>query len=426
MTNGDGSRPIRVLHVCTYEMEGGAARAAHRLHTALRARGVDSAMLVQKKQSDDPTVMGPTNGRRKLAALIRPQADRVVLRTYRRREGVLFSTGLRRARDLVERINAHGADVVHLNWVSDGALGNLDIPRITAPIVWTLHDMWTYTGGCHYTMGCERWLEGCGSCPILGSHRRHDVTARIFREKARAFGEKRDITVIGPSRWMADCARRSPLLGRFPVHNIPYAIDLSRYAPYDQGVARDLTGLPRGARLILFGAMSATSDRRKGFQELIEALRDLQDLHDTTELVVFGASAAPPGADTGFRAHYLGHVHDHVTQRLLYSAADVMVVPSLQENLANTVIEALACGTPVVGFPIGGNPDMIQTGVNGAIAPEVSAEGLATAIRAVLEHPDPATLRAAARAGAERMFDPLSVTDRVTAVYREAIDRSRQ
>lgn len=412
---------MRVLHVCTYEMEGGAARAAHRLHRALLDRGVDSAMLVQKKQSDDPTVMGPQGGRGKARALYRPLLDRLPLALHRGRRRVLFSTGRRHAGDMVRRINAHRPDVVHLNWVSDGALGNADIAKIEAPIVWTLHDMWTFTGGCHYTMGCERYLGGCGACPILGSRRGRDITSRIVQQKGRAFAAKPDITIIGPSTWMAECARTSPLLGRYPVHNIPYAIDLQRFAPYDRRIARELLGLPQDRRIVLFGAMSATSDLRKGFAELMAALGALGDLRDTCDLVVFGASSPPPGSETAFQAHYLGHVHDHVTQRLIYSSADVMVVPSLQENLANTIIEPLACGTPVVGFPIGGNPDMIEEGVSGALATEVSAAALAAAIRRVLDAPDATVLRRGARERAERMFDPTAVTDRVLEVYREAV-----
>jgi glycosyltransferase involved in cell wall biosynthesis len=195
------------------------------------------------------------------------------------------------------------------------------------------------------------------------------------------------LTIVTPSRWLADCARKSSLFHDLRIEVIPNGLDSQRYKPVEQKLARDLLNLPQDKQLILFGAMKATSDRRKGFHLLLPALQKLSQIQgqDRIELVVFGASEPREPPDFGFKVNYLGRLNDDISLALVYAAADVFVVPSLEDNLPNTVMESLACGTPCVAFKIGGMPDMIEHGQNGYLAQPYEIEDLAKGIAWVLE-----------------------------------------
>lgn len=367
---------MKVLIVNTHDIAGGAARAANRLHKGLRAFGIDSHMLVQIKSGQDPTVIAPITKLEKIAAKIRPFVDRLGLKNYKNKTQTLFSRGMVGDSSLVNRINSMSPDIVHLHWVNQGFLSITDIAEIEAPIVWSLHDMWPFTGGCHYDEWCNAFTKSCGNCKVLGSSQARDLSAKAFKQKQMSYS-KANITVVGLSNWLAGEAKKSHLFSDKTVVSLPNPIDPNEFGPLDKIFTRRLFGLPIDKKLVLFGAMGATADPRKGFLQISEALASLDSDY---ELVVFGAEA--PTTVQGFKqkAHYLGVLSDNISLKALYNTADVMVVPSLQENLSNAIMESLACGTPVVAFNIGGNGDMITHQQNGYLAKPFDVDDLAYGI----------------------------------------------
>jgi len=409
---------MKILIVSKSDIQGGAARAAYRLHHALLAEGVYSQMLVQSKSSDDFTVIGLQTKFQKAIGKIRPTLDSIPVLRYKERTKTLFSPSWVPFSNVVERINEINPDVVHLHWIAGGMMRIEDIAKIKAPIVWSLHDMWAFTGGCHYDEECAGYQKQCGACPVLGSQQDKDLSCKIWLRKQTAFAQLPNMTIIGLSKWLADCASSSSLFANNPVVNLPNPLDTDLFSPSDNTQARALFNLPADKKLILFGAMGATSDPRKGFKELAQALENLSSDY---ELVVFGSSQPQTPQNFKQKAHYLGHLHEDVSLRVLYSAADAMVVPSLQENLSNAIMESLACGTSVVGFDIGGNADLIDHQINGYLAKPFETTDLAKGINWVLRHPNPEQLAHAAREKVVREFDSHVVVGKYMALYESLL-----
>lgn len=412
---------MKVLIVNTSDIEGGAARAAYRLHNALLTEGVDSQMLVQSKSSDDFTVSGPQDKLQKVMGKVRPSLDSIPVRRYKQRTKTLFSPSWVPFSGLVDKINALNPDIVHLHWINAGMLRIEDLANIKAPIVWSLHDMWAFTGGCHYDDGCSSFKTQCTQCPVLGSNKVQDLSSDVWSRKQRIYSKLSNMVVVGLSKWLADCASSSALFKNNLVVNLPNPINTQLFSPFDQRQSRNLLNLPLNKKLVLFGAMGATSDPRKGFSELTQSLKYLPKGY---ELVVFGSNKPKERQEFNQNVHYLGQLHDDVSLRVLYSAADVMVVPSLQENLSNAIMESLSCGTPVVGFNIGGNSDLIEHQETGYLARPFDTQDLANGIDWVIEHKHPDQLSLAAREKTIREFDSKFVADKYIDLYNQVLQRA--
>ena len=334
------------------------------------------------------------------------------------RHRTLFSpAGL--GEDVATRIAGIDPDVVHLFWVTGGFLRIETLKELRRPLVWTLHDMWPFTGGCHYDDDCGRFREACGNCPLLQSGKEADLSRLVWQRKHDAWREVP--MVIGTSsRWMANTARASSLFRDRRIEVIPNGLDTASFSPRNKAAARDAFGLPQDKRLILFSAVNATSDQRKGAALLFAALRTLAHAgrDANAELVVVGATGPGDMPELGMPAHFMGYLPDEESQIALYSAADVLVAPSMQENLANTVMEGLACGTPVVAFNIGGMPDMIEHRASGYLATPFEPDDLAAGIMWVLEDGSRhARLAQAARNTVLQRFALDSVANRYLALY---------
>ena len=276
--------------------------------------------------------------------------------------------------------------------------------------------MWPFTGGCHYSQECVAYKNGCGACKVLGSDQEKDLSRKNFLRKKQIYFKKKDLTVIGLSRWLVTEAKSSSLFHNYNILNLPSPIDTRIFAPYNKISARQLLNLPLDKKIILFGAVSATSDPRKGFRELSQALRKVDNID--AELVIFGSSQSVSNITFFQKVHYLGHFHDDVTLRVLYSTADVMLVPSLQENLSNIIIESLSCGTPVVGFNIGGNSDLIDHQVNGYLTDPYNTSDLAKGINWILDSSDSEKISNAARNKVLINFDSKIVAEKYIELYR--------
>ena len=364
----------------------GAGRASYRLHEGLCGIGVDSKMLVQVKRSGHPTVLTPKNRASSIIAKtrVRGHLDALPLTLYRNRYTAPYS--LHWVPDLVShRVRNLTPDIVNLHWVSFGYLRLETIARIKSPIVWTLHDMWALTGGCHYSGSCDGYKFSCGKCPALGSDKNWDLSRWVWQRKSRLWRDQ-DITIVTPSHWLAKCAKNSSLFQGSRIEVIPNGLDTAKYRPANREAARQWLGLPSDKKLLLFGAVNALSDSRKGFDLLKQALTKLSQSEwgDRIELLVFGSDNPAELADLPLKSHCIGKLNDDISLSLIYAVADAFIAPSREDNLPNTVMEALACGTPCIAFDIGGMADMIEHEKNGYLAKPFETEDLAKGVTWVL------------------------------------------
>jgi len=411
---------MKILIVNTSDIQGGAARAAYRLYIALQEQNVDCTILSNEKSSDDFSVTAVTNtNKSKLFAKVASFRDRSLLKKYPNKTKTLFSSNKYSSGGAVKAINAINADVVHLHWVNHGMLTIEDIAKINAPIVWSLHDMWLFTGGCHYDEECGKYIDNCGECKVLKSLVKNDLSRSVLDRKIKAFQRIKKLTVVGLSKWLKKSAESSSLLKNSKVVNLPNPIKTTQFKPNNKKLSRELWELPQDKKLVLFGAMGATSDPRKGFDELSSAFKKIN--RDDMAFVVFGSSAPLIPINLGCEIYYVGSLSDDVSLVTLYSAVDVMVVPSIQENLSNAIMESLACAIPVVGFDIGGNSDLIEHKNNGYLAKPFDTQDLADGIEWILDNEKYDELCFNARDKVMREFDNEVVAKKYIQLYKESL-----
>ncbi|MBW2655413.1 MAG: glycosyltransferase, partial [Deltaproteobacteria bacterium] len=319
---------MKILHVNTSDISGGAARAAYRIHKGLQEIDINSKMLVQTKLSDDRTVIAPDTKVKKGLALLRPTLDSTFKNLFSGGSKTIFSPAWLPFSDIPSQIRSISPDIVHLHWICGGMLRIEELGQIKKPIIWTLHDMWAFSGGCHYSDGCVQFQQSCGNCPQLNRSAKNDFSRSVLNRKKEAWN-KLDITIVTPSKWLAECAKKSSLFKGRRIEVIHNGLNLNLFKSVDKTTARRIWDLPINKKLILFGAMSATSDQNKGFDLLYEGLKQLAaKWSGKAELIVFGASEPENPPDFGLPVHYLGRLHDDVGIALLYAAADVVIAPS--------------------------------------------------------------------------------------------------
>ena len=368
---------MKILIVNSNDIIGGASRAAFRLHQSLLTEGVNSQMLVQHKKSNITSVISTESKiRKKLINPFRPALDHILMKLIGAK--VLFSSSYMPFSEIIKQINRINPDIVHLNWITGGMMTIEDLSKINVPIVWSLHDMWAFTDGYHYDEYYDICKHGCPSMP------KNFLSDKVFYRKQKTYSKINNITIIGLSKWMSDCAKSSALLKNKQHIILPNMIDTSTFRPFDKIKSKELWNLSSNKKIILFGTLNAADDPRKGFLELSQALHQITV--PNVELVIFGSGKPKYPPDFGFKTHYLGNLNNDESLAQLYSAADVMVVPSLQENLSNSIMESLACATPVVGFNIGGNKDMIDHKENGYLAEPFDVMDLKNGIEWILKN----------------------------------------
>ena len=406
---------MKVVIASSFDIHGGPAKAAHRLHHALLGIDVDSRMLVQVKTSDDVTVIGSKSYIPRSLKKCRHPLDQIPVWKYK--DSNTFSPAWLPLSNIVHKINSMNPDVVHLHWVARGMLSIEDLARIRAPIVWSLHDMWPFTGGCHYDEECGAYKNKCGRCKVLRSDDDNDLSRKVYLRKHKTLSSVKHLVIVGLSRWLANCASQSSLFKERKVVNLPNPIDTGIYSPMDRHAARDRFKLPKSKKLVLYGAVDATSDPRKGFSELKTALSAVK--RTDVELVVFGSDGENDHSPCSIKTHFIGKLSDDASLTMLYNAADVMVAPSKQENLSNTIMEALSCGTPVVAFDIGGNSDMIEHESNGYLAKPFDADDFKNGIEWVLDPDSHTALSKAARNKVLENYEAGHVARQYLSLYEE-------
>lgn len=364
---------------------GGAGRAAYRLQQALVATGVDSRMHVDFKDSDDQRVTRNHGPLADLARRLRITIEEVPAVVARHPQPRLFAPGMMSAIS-ARRINASDADIINAHWTNFGYLSIGQIARITKPFVWSLHDMWAFTGGLNYAPddAGARWRAGYLKDNRPPHEHGWDVERWVAGRKERAWTRARHL--ITPSRWLAELAAQSDLLSKWHIDVIPNPIDTSIFRPYAKEEARAFHNLPRDVPLVLFALSTDLDDPRKGWDLLRAALIEVHRNNPEVELAVMGHDKPPEPWDTNVtRTHWLGRLNTEEQLALAYSAADVTVVPSRQDNLPQTATEAQTCGCPVVAFRIGGLPDIVLQRETGYLAQPGDPIDLAAGIQWVLE-----------------------------------------
>ncbi|MEH2223542.1 glycosyltransferase family 4 protein [Nostoc sp.] len=413
---------MKILHISTHDINGGAARAAYRLHTGLQDIGLQSQMLVQEKYSNDKTVIAPKIRLFQGIAKAKLTVESLPLKLYRQKKNTPFFTQWLPDR-VIPKVAQINPDIINLHWISGGFMQIETFAKLKRPLVWTLHDMWGFTGGCHVTGECDRYKISCGACPQLNSGNEWDLSRWVWQRKVKAW-KNLNLTLVSPSSWLAQCARSSSLFQNLRIEVIPHGLDTQKYRPINQHFAREALNLPQDKKLILFGAIEATSDRNKGFHLLQPALQELSKSgwKDDLEVVIFGASQPENPPDLGFKTHYLGHLHDAISLATVYSAADVMLVPSLQESFGQTASESFACGTPVVAFNATGLKDIVDHQQNGYLAKPYEVEDFAKGITWVLENEQRLQkLSFYAREKAEQEFTLELQARRYSALFEEIL-----
>jgi len=402
---------MNVLLLNTYP-HGGAGVACNRLRLALESNGITANLLTS----------GDTGKRWPF------YAERLSFVPYERDKTVRFSFSLANfGNDLSQHPLVQAADILHLHWINQGFLSLKNIRQLAAtgkPIVWTLHDMWAFTGGCHYSQGCDHFKQHCGNCLFLKNQSSRDLSNRVWQRKQAIL--PKEIQYVTCSDWLATVAQSSGLLKNAAVSSIPNPIDTEIFKPsseVDRQKYRIEKGVSSNAHLLLFAAMKV-SESRKGFLFLLEALKILKAKYPDfpLEILVLGKADPEALAALPFPTHALGLVQEVEKLAEAYGAADVFAIPSLEDNLPNTVMESLACGTPVVGFATGGIPQMVGHLKEGFIAPQGDSQKLAEGFYEVLQGSIPASqFRISARQKVVANYANDVIAQRYIAMYEQKI-----
>ena len=397
---------MKIVILNTSERTGGAAVAAGRLGKALKQAGIQVNKLVR-----DDTWLNR----------FRFYWERLIifLCNHLNRKHLFAVSIANTGTDLSGNLSVKEADIIHFHWINQGFLSLKDIEalvKLNKPIVWTMHDMWPCTSICHHARDCEKFQTGCESCFFLKSKGK-DLSTSVFDKKLSLYKDA-NITFVGCSRWLSGRAKKSYLLQDKTVLSIPNPIDTEVYHPMDQGTARELLGLPSGKKLLLFGALNVT-DKRKGIDYLIAALRKIEK--QDVELVVFGQVKDDIRGLFPVPIHSMGYLSDESKIVALYNAVDIFITSSLEENLPNTIMESMACGTPCVGFEIGGIPEMIDHKINGYVTNYKDANDLANGIQWVLEHGDRQALSDACVKKVQENYTDEVIAGKYLALYQNIL-----
>lgn len=408
---------MKILHIVGGNLSGGASRGAYWLHLALKRSGIESVVLTNSKTTlgdRDVISISQTKAARIICAA-RAQLDAVLTAPYQRQRGIPFSAGCF-GFDFTKTQEYRQADIIHLHWVCNGLINIKHLFKIDKPIIWTMRDMWPFTGGCHYSMGCENYKIGCGRCPQLKSRRWNDLSRFILNRKVRYL--PKNMKMIGISNWLSSCARSSLLLKNFDVRTIYNNIDLQEFFPVDKQTARTSLNIDTEKKIILIVAHNIAAFY-KGFEKFIEATKKLQKSEYC--LIFCGHVDRNLIDNLGFEYRSFGYLYDNISLRLVYSAADVFVAPSTMDAFGKTLAESMACGTPVVCFDATGPREIVSHKVNGYRAKLSDPVDLADGITWVLNNLSHGHLSRNAIESVSRNFDSDCIAKQYIKLYEEIL-----
>ena len=369
---------MNVLHINQSDISGGAAIAGYRLHQGLLDRGIDSRLLVGN---------------------VKIKSDRTaIIKRKRFWESQIFRLSGRLGLNYLHLISSFDipkhkfyqeAALLNFHNLHTGYFNYLTIPKLTKnkPAVFTLHDMWSFTGHCAYSYGCERWKTGCGKCPYLDSYPYvpRDNTGLEWNLKNWVYNRS-NLTIVTLSEWLTKQVKQS-LLNRFPIHHIPNGIDTQAYQPLDRELCRKALDIPVTSKVLMFGAQDIT-DFRKGGDLLLQALQTLPQSLKTETVVLAMGSSSKVLENMGFKTISLGYISSDRLKSVAYSAADLFVFPTRADNLPLVLQESMACGTPMVSFNVGGVRDLVRHSITGYLSPPEDTQDMSNRIVQLLEDND--------------------------------------
>ncbi len=408
---------MNILHLVAGELSGGAARGAYWLHTGLKKLGIQSTILTNSRTTlGDPSVVSiVTDMKTRLSSILRGHLESLPLKLYRQRRPEIFSTGLC-GFDFTKTSEYKEADILHLHWINAGFVNIEHLSKVEIPVVWTMRDMWPMTGGCHYAMDCDRYTTNCGKCPHLSSQKQWDLSQIVLNRKKQYLPRK--TLPVGISSWLSDRAKSSSLFCSSEVATIHNAVDAEVFSPIEKQVAREILEFPKDKMIILVAAQNLKAIW-KGFDKFLQAVESLEKKQYF--LCVMGKCEDHILSQTGLDYKNFGFLYDSISIQLVYSAADVFVAPSIMEAFGKTLIEAMACGTPVVCFDATGPKDIVDHKINGYKAEPFSGKDLASGIQWICTHPQPSILQEAARTKVKEHFDTPVIAKRYINLYEKLL-----
>jgi glycosyltransferase involved in cell wall biosynthesis len=418
---------LKVVHLNTYDGNGGAGRGCMRLNHALLDCGVDSKMIVHYKFGNNPQIgTFNTNKVQKSVAAFKIILERILAKRFLKPLRTPFSFAWF-GRSVIHHPDVKNADVIHLHWINHGFLDPkhiAEIAKLNKPVVWTFHDSNAFTGGCHVRYTCDHFMRECGNCPLLIKASDDDISHTIWQQKNRAY-QALDFAIAAPSSWMKRSVEVSGLMKGRSVHQIPNTLETDVFKPIDKKLAKEKAGLPADKFIFLSGFMPSRKDLHKGTQYLLESMELLKQRlgadANKIELVVFGNRGTEGVPDFPFKTSFLGTINNDEQLALHYAAADAFLIPSLEDNLPYTVMESLACGTPVIAFTTGGIPDMVQHGYNGYLATYRSAESFTEGMEWVINYADQDQLQQQARQTVMDTFSEAVIAKKHIKLYKSLL-----
>lgn len=420
---------LKVIHLNTYAGNGGAGRACLRLNKALIDQGIDSQIWVNFSFEENNQVSNfSTSFFRKWITAAGIILEGLISKVFTKRLRIPFSIPIW-GRDVSNHAALKQADIIHIHWINHAFLRPRDLAklaRLDKPIVWTFHDVNACTGGCHYTLSCTHYQQECGNCPVLKWSNDQDWSRWTWQTKYQAY-QHLNFQIIAPSKWMADFVRSSKLLSSRMVQVIPNTLDMTIFKPTSKEEAKKSLGITPNQFVLISGSMPSRQDLYKGASYLLEAIpifvKQFAINPEQIELLIFGNRDQKSVPDFGIKTTFLGTISDDMQLALCYSAADVFLIPSIEDNLPNTVMESLACGTPVVAFTTGGIPDMVLHQQNGYLAAYKSSNSFAAGINWIYQHPQREKLNIDARRTVEDLFSEALIAKKHKLFYQQVLDQ---
>lgn len=417
---------MKVLHLIGGELTGGAARGAYWLHQGLLKLGVESKVLTNSTETySDLTIESIAQTKKqKIIKRIRFRLDVVPVVFYKRRKNRFFSTALF-GYDFTKHSLYKWADIINLHWINGGFVKIKNISKVNKPIVWTIRDMWPMTGGCHYSMNCNKYENGCGCCDQLGSKTKYDLSWYILRKKKKYI--PKHLVLVGISNWISDCVKKSYLFKNFRVETLYNNVNCQEFFPIDKNISKKILGLPQDKKIILAGATGFNTFYifYKGFNKYLGAVKHLRD-KSKLFLLFFGKIDKSFVGNLGLEYKSLGYLNDIISLRLAYSAADVFVAPSIMDAFGKTLAEAMACGTPVVAFNATGPKDIVDHKINGYLATPYDSCDLSRGIKWVLDQTNPMAIEKSARQKIEKNFDIIHISQNYKELYEDVLTNSKK
>jgi len=408
---------MKILHIVAGELSGGAARGAYWLHKGLLSLGVDSKlMLTGKDNTDDASIVSLSNNNwSRIKSILRSKFDPLLLNLYKNREGNIFSTGLVGI-DITKRKEYKEADIINLHWINAGFINIKHLKKVDKPIIWTLRDMWPLSGGCHYALDCDRFMQGCGTCPQLGSETNFDLSRLVYKRKLKYIPNK--LIAVGISHWLTEQAKKSLIFREKKCMTISNNINTQDFQKIDKKQARDILGIETDKKIVLCGSTNL-KDFYKGFQKYLDALPYLNE--DEIFLCFFGQFDSTLIKNYNFEYKSFGYLNDNISLNLVYAAADVFVAPSIQEAFGKTLVEAQSSGTPVVCFDATGPKDLVDHLKTGYKAKPFESADLANGIDWVINAPNYNELCKNARNKVLKEFDSEVIAKKYIELYEKVL-----